>query len=187
MEGKCFEWLCKCWFLMKQLFIISTETPCCIIVCKYNNCDNDVVRVSTCMSHLQVIAKRNEVFDYFYLRVSCWWQCVFTSSPVQSPHHQQFPCKYCRQEVTSLRMSVTRRWPLQFEIGSIAYLLLFLFVDKKNQLDVTFCILYFSSNSCSTCFGQPCAHHQELTTAWCYSIVLVCAVAAGRWSSPVGR
>jgi len=38
-------------------------------------------------------------------------------------------------------------------------------VDKKNQLDVTFLILYFSSNSCSTCFGQPCAHHQELTTA----------------------
>ena len=60
-------------------------------------------------------------------------------------------------------------------------------VDKKNQLDVTFCILYFSSNSCSTCFGQPCAHRQELTTAWCYSLVLVCAVAAGRWSSPVGR
>jgi hypothetical protein len=60
-------------------------------------------------------------------------------------------------------------------------------VDKKNQLDVIFCILYFSSNSCSTCFGQPCAHHQELTTVWCYSLVLVCAVAAGRWSSPVGR
>jgi len=38
-------------------------------------------------------------------------------------------------------------------------------VDNKNQLDVTFCILYFSSNSCSTCFGQPCAHHQEMTTA----------------------
>ena len=38
-------------------------------------------------------------------------------------------------------------------------------VDKKNQLDATFCIFYFSSNSCSTCFGQPCAHHQELTTA----------------------
>jgi len=38
-------------------------------------------------------------------------------------------------------------------------------VNKKNQLDVTFCILYFSSTSCSTCFGQPCAHHQELTTA----------------------
>ena len=37
-------------------------------------------------------------------------------------------------------------------------------VHKKNQLDVTFRILYFSSNSCSTSFGQPCAHHQELTT-----------------------
>ena len=36
-------------------------------------------------------------------------------------------------------------------------------MDKKNQLDVTFCILYFSSNSCSTCFGQPCAHHQAGT------------------------
>ena len=30
-------------------------------------------------------------------------------------------------------------------------------VDKKNQLDVTFFILCFSSNSCSTCFGKPCA------------------------------
>ena len=60
-------------------------------------------------------------------------------------------------------------------------------VDKKNQLDVTFCILYLSSNSCSTCFGEPCAHHQELTTEWCYSLVLVCAVAAGRLSRPVGR
>ena len=60
-------------------------------------------------------------------------------------------------------------------------------VDKKNKLDVTFCILYFSSNSCSICFGRPCARHQELTTAWCYSLVLVCAEAAGRWSSPVGR
>ena len=39
-----------------------------------------------------------------------------------------------------------------------------------------FCILYFSSNSCSTCFRQPCAHHQELMTVWCYSLVLVCAV-----------
>jgi len=38
-------------------------------------------------------------------------------------------------------------------------------VDKKTRIDVTFCILYFSSNSCSICFGQPCAHHQELTTA----------------------
>ena len=64
---------------------------------------------------------------------------------------------------------------------------IFISVDKKNQLDVTFCILYFSSNSCSTCFEQPRAHHQELTTAWCYSLVLVCAVGAGRWSSPVGR
>ena len=36
---------------------------------------------------------------------------------------------------------------------------------RKNQLYVTFCILYFSSNCCSTRFGQPCAHHQELTTA----------------------
>jgi len=33
-------------------------------------------------------------------------------------------------------------------------------VDKKNQLDVTFCILYFSSNSCSTCFEHYCAHLQ---------------------------
>ena len=62
--------------------------------------------------------------------------------------------------------TIIRTWILQFYIR----------VDKKNQLDVTFCTLYFSTNSCSTCFGQPCAHHQELTTAWCYSLLLVCAV-----------
>ena len=40
-------------------------------------------------------------------------------------------------------------------------------VDKKNQLDVTFCILYFCSNSCSTCFRQPCAHRQHLMMGTC--------------------
>jgi hypothetical protein len=48
--------------------------------------------------------------------------------------------------------------------GSVAGFVKFS-VDKKNQIDVTFCTFYFSSNSCSTFFGQPCAHHQELTTA----------------------
>ena len=48
---------------------------------------------------------------------------------------------------------------------SLKYIYIYIYVDKKNQLDITFCILYFSSNSCSTCFGQPCPHHQELTTA----------------------
>ena len=50
-------------------------------------------------------------------------------------------------------------------ISLVFFTLICIREDKKNQLDVTFCILYFSSNSCSTCFGQPCAHHQELTTA----------------------
>jgi hypothetical protein len=56
--------------------------------------------------------------------------------------------------------------PEKFRVIPIMVLRLGTAMDKKNQLDVTFCILYFSSNSCSTCFGQPCAHHQELTTAW---------------------
>ena len=55
------------------------------------------------------------------------------------------------------------------------------YVDKKNQLDVTFCIIYFSSTSFPTCFGQPCTHHQQLTTAWCYSLVLVCEL----WNEPI--
>ena len=42
---------------------------------------------------------------------------------------------------------------------------IFLYLINTREQDVTFCILYFYSNSCSTCFGQPCAHHQELTTA----------------------
>ena len=36
----------------------------------------------------------------------------------------------------------------------------------RNQLDVTFYVIfYFSFTNCSTSFGQPCAHLQELTTA----------------------
>ena len=41
-------------------------------------------------------------------------------------------------------------------------------VDKKPTRCHFWVILYFSFTSCSTCFGQPCAHLQELTTALCY-------------------
>ena len=39
-------------------------------------------------------------------------------------------------------------------------------VDKKNQLDVTFCILYFSSNSCSTCFGATVCPSSGADDVW---------------------
>jgi len=64
----------------------------------------------------------------------------------------------CHASVVFLSVRVNRQDALSRDNLSFS-------VDKKNLLDVTFCILYFSSNSCSTCFGQPCAHHQELTTA----------------------
>ena len=73
------------------------------------------------------------------------------------PHAQDKEAS-CRRKVVLTGRS---RIVLKFRVDDHS----FSSVDKKNQLDVTFCILYFSSNSCSTCFGQPCAHHQELTTA----------------------
>ena len=97
--------------------------------------------------------------------------------------------------VTAVSLAEERKWSVlnddivTVSVSSQIYGIFWTFLNmriRKTQLDVTFCILYFSSNSCSTCFGQPCAHHQELTTAWCYSLVLVCAVAAGRLSRPVG-
>ena len=60
-------------------------------------------------------------------------------------------------------------------------------VDKNIQVDVTFCILYFSSNNCWICFGQPCTHYEELRTAWCYCFVFVCALASGRLTRPFGK
>ena len=53
----------------------------------------------------------------------------------------------------------------KYTVLLILFVEYYLSVDNKNQLDVTFCIIYFSSNSCSTCFGQPYAHHQDLTSA----------------------
>ena len=48
----------------------------------------------------------------------------------------------------------------------------------RNQLDVTWCYIYFLFISSSTCFRQPCAHPQELTTQWFYRRVWCSAVAA---------
>ena len=45
------------------------------------------------------------------------------------------------------------------------YNTLYIGVDKKPAGCHFSVIPYFSIIHCSTCFGQPCAHHQELTTA----------------------
>jgi len=76
------------------------------------------------------------------------------------------------QHVSGNHVPIIRRWRLRDVLALCWY------VPWLQQLDVTFCNLYFSCNSSSTCFGQPCDHHQELTTASCYSPVLVCVVAA---------
>jgi len=85
------------------------------------------------------------------------------------------------QHVSGNHVPIIRSWRLRDAIA-LCWYVPWLQGGCQDRLvvDVTFCILYFSSNSCSTCFGQPCAHHQELTTAWCYSLVLICAVAAGK-------
>jgi len=71
---------------------------------------------------------------------------------VERMEEDRMPKKIFTQELegTRRRGRPRKRWKEELE---------------RDQLDVTFCILYFSSNSCSTCFGQPCAHYQELTTA----------------------
>ena len=114
--------------------------------------------------------KRNFDTKFFSGRLVCVWRLCRRSSFFRNVGFNLQTCTVAKPKALYLRYNTHVRS-----------------VDKKNQLDVTFCILYFSSNSCSTCFGQPCAHHQELTTAWCYSLVLVCAVAAGRLSRPIGR
>jgi hypothetical protein len=120
----------------------------------------------------------------------------FLLQNISGEYNQVFVCKYCRQSaagswncilehITESVISIVTKllagqwgtvvqFPAEVRDFSLHHcfitdwdLLNYIhFVDKKNQLDVTFCSLYFSSNSCSTCFGQPCAHHQELTTAW---------------------
>ena len=80
------------------------------------------------------------------------------------------------QHVSGNHVPIIRSWRLR-DVIALCWYVPWLWEGCQD-----FCILYFSSNSCSTCFGQPCAHHQELTTAWCYSLVLVCAVAVGRMS-----
>ena len=58
------------------------------------------------------------------------------------------------QHVSGNHVPIISSWRLRDVIALCWY------VTWLHQLDVTFCILYFSSTSCSKCFGQPCAHHQ---------------------------
>jgi hypothetical protein len=71
------------------------------------------------------------------------------------------------QHVSCNHVPIIRIWLLRDVIALCWYVpLLQEGGQDRLAIDDTFCILYFSSNSCSTCFGQPCAHHQELTTVW---------------------
>ena len=85
----------------------------------------------------------------------------------QTVDHLIYECQRLQKETEALISNVAKQdaWSRKKSELTNKYIKQLVSVDKKNQLDVTFCILYFSSNSCSTCFGQPCAHHQELTTA----------------------
>ena len=101
-----------------------------------------------------------------------WWKAICSTACVTVTNDVCIE----RYIFSTLSECVQRPDQLSFCLPTV----MLLTVDKKNQLDVTFWILYFHSTSCSTCFGQPCAHHQELTTAWCYILVLLCAVTAGK-------
>ena len=48
-----------------------------------------------------------------------------------------------------------------------------IFVEMKNQLDVTEC--FIALMICSTCFGHFCAHHQELETICVLLLPMVCS------------
>ena len=84
----------------------------------------------------------------YYNQVVNYVHCE-TAAHIQSQYMALFCCKHpvkVKRKILIITSDTT---------------LVYISVDKM----ITFCILYFSSNSCSTCFGQPCAHHQELTTA----------------------
>ena len=89
-----------------------------------------------------------------------------TSSPVTPAHTRNKQSPYAGPlNFERLQIDIECKTTRLLCMGRYSKHYVLISVDKKNQLDVTFCILYFSSNRCSTCFGQPCAHHQELTTA----------------------
>ena len=87
------------------------------------------------------------------------------------------------QHVSGNHLPIIRSWRLRDGIALCWYVP---WLQEGCQDRLAGSASHFFSTSCSTCFGQPCAHHQELTTALFYSLVLVCAVAAGRFSRPFG-
>ena len=112
---------------------------------------------------------KNVNYDVYYFRnfFQCNFKNVLCSAILRVIEP---PLRVCKIVGSLLRMKEATAliYRTNFRLSFLNWVLFcvttYLFnADKKNQLDVTFCILYFPSNSCSICFGQPCAHHQELT------------------------
>ena len=117
------------------------------------------------------------VLDFFcakkfkYLSRRCWWKSSYVSTDTSFCCFVTISCYVWKHSYPSVLLCIYfilfyrenhHECVTSFRTTECTNQTAFFFVDKKNQLDVTFYILYFSSNSCSTCFGQPCAHHQEL-------------------------
>ena len=156
-----------------------------ITLCNKSSCADVQIGIA-----IRIPALRDVLIQITILHVSCAWA---TQSSLREPSNSHAPKDstshtapnsrhayqakkkvLCRISPTAIRSSCLDTPARIFLVSNIvngemsameAPNFLLFNVDKKNQLDVTFCILYFSSNSCSTCFGQPCAHLQELTTA----------------------
>jgi hypothetical protein len=75
--------------------------------------------------------------------------CERNAVPVRITLHEdhKFLCKRKRS------MLVAENWSNKYRAYG---------VDKNIQVDVTFCILYFSSNNCSKCFGN----HVPIMNSW---------------------
>ena len=86
------------------------------------------------------------------------------------------------QQVSGNHVPIIRSWRL-CDVIDLCWYMSWMREGCQDRLAGSFPLF---STSCSTCFGQPCVLHQELTNAWFCSLVLVYAVAAGRLSRPVG-
>jgi len=121
------------------------------------------------------------VSDYFHLVVQAMQKSIFLWNHLI---RGQISCFSCH----TLGFCNTRFWGYfgESEEYSVsvpeANFLLPSMYKKPTRCRCHFCVIfYFSCTSCSTCFGQLCAHLQELTIAQCYRHVLV-LVSSWRWA-----
>ena len=140
--------LLVCWPTLCNLYQENLAFSYQYLVCVYHLC--------CCCRHFTLAVWLTTLLSICKFHNMFQWEAI---CPLVSKHLHQACLEGFEPVDRQNRCSLDKYVRFHFPVTT-------LYIMDKKPTRCHFCvILYFSFTSCSTCFGQPSAHLQELTTA----------------------